>query len=80
VEREAEASALRRILVPKQAAVHCFFYFVTGPSGGGKTTMVQRICHQARPHLICLLTPACNSPSLPLELNVPRYRSLKVAK
>ena len=49
IEREAEAQALQRLFLHGSKTLPFFFYFLTGPAGGGKTTLVQSVCHMVRP-------------------------------
>ena len=60
IDRPEEAGKLRALLTGPATG---FFYFCTGPPGGGKTTLIQRVSNEVSPHgnaeimlaLCCLL-------------------------
>lgn len=45
MERKEDASAIRQLLSPDRDASG-FFYILTGPAGGGKTTLAQKVIHE----------------------------------
>ncbi|CAL8471350.1 g10892 [Coccomyxa elongata] len=57
VERKEDASAIRQLLSPDRDASG-FFYILTGPAGGGKTTLAQKVIHELREGIIYVAAPS----------------------
>ncbi|EIE19695.1 hypothetical protein COCSUDRAFT_44528 [Coccomyxa subellipsoidea C-169] len=58
VERKEDSAVLRQLLDCTGQTPSGFFYFLTGPPGGGKTTLAQRVIHELREGVLYVEAPS----------------------